>query len=120
MRLLISLLLCLFILAQLVTPLGCANMIPPSGGPRDSLPPVLMSANPKDSTKNFAGKKIVFQFDEFVEVDNPRENLLVSPVPKIDPTVEYRLRTVTVTIKDTLQENVTYSLDFGNAIRDIN
>lgn len=120
MKLFLSLLLFLLFLAQLITPLGCANMIPPSGGPRDSLPPVLMSINPKDSTKNFAGKRIVFQFDEFVTVDNPRENLLVSPVPKIDPVVESRLRTVTVTIKDTLQENVTYSIDFGNAIKDIN
>jgi hypothetical protein len=120
MKIALSLLLSLFLLAQLITPLGCANMIPPSGGPRDSLPPVLMSINPPDSTKNFAGKRIVFQFDEFVTVDNPRENLLVSPVPKIDPVVESRLRTVTVTIKDTLQENVTYSIDFGNAIKDIN
>src|SRR5687768_7443949 len=120
MKVLLSLLLSLFFLAQLITPLGCANMIPPSGGPRDSLPPVLLGINPPDSTKNFAGKRIVFQFDEFVQVDNPRENLLVSPVPKIDPLVESRLRTVTVTIKDTLQENVTYSIDFGNAIRDIN
>lgn len=120
MRLIIFLLLLLVIFSQLVVPTGCANMIPPSGGPRDSLPPVLMSINPPDSTKNFAGKRIVFQFDEFVTVDNPRENLLVSPVPKIDPVVESRLRTVTVIIKDTLQENVTYSIDFGNAIKDIN
>lgn len=120
MKLFLSLLLLLFFLAQLITPLGCANMIPPSGGPRDSLPPVLMSINPPDSTKNFAGKRIVFQFDEFVTVEDPRENLLVSPVPKIDPVVESRLRTVTVIIKDTLQENVTYSIDFGDAIRDIN
>ena len=120
MKVLLSLLLSLFFLAQLIAPLGCANMIPPTGGPRDSLPPVLVSINPPDSSKNFAGKRIVFQFDEFVTVENPRENLLVSPVPKIDPVVESRLRTVTVTIKDTLQENVTYSIDFGDAIRDIN
>jgi hypothetical protein len=120
MKVLLSLLLLLVIFSQLVIPTGCANMIPPSGGPRDSLPPVLVSINPPDSTKNFAGKRIVFQFDEFVTVDNPRENLLVSPVPKIDPLVESRLRTVTVTIKDTLQENITYSIDFGDAIRDIN
>src|SRR5688572_16872901 len=120
MKLVLSLLLLLVIFSQLVIPTGCANMIPPSGGPRDSLPPVLMSINPPDSTKNFAGKRIVFQFNEFVQVDNPRENLLVSPVPKIDPVVESRLRTVTITIKDTLQENVTYSIDFGDAIRDIN
>lgn len=104
----------------MVTPIGCANIIPPSGGPRDSLPPVLVSVNPPDSSKSFTGKKIVFQFDEYVQVENARENLLVSPLPKIDPVVESRLRTVTVTIKDTLQPNTTYTIDFGNAIKDIN
>jgi hypothetical protein len=120
LKLVLSFLLLIILLSQMVTPVGCANIIPPGGGPRDSLPPVLLGLNPPDSTKNFAGKRIVFQFDEFVEIDNPRENLLVSPLPKIDPVVEARLRTVTVTIKDTLQPNVTYTIDFGNAIKDIN
>lgn len=120
MKVVLSLLVLLLLISQLMIPAGCANMVPPSGGPRDSLPPVLMSITPPDSSKNFAGKKIVFHFNEFVEVENPRENLLISPVPKIDPIVEGRLRTVTVTIKDTLQENVTYTIDFGNAIKDIN
>ena len=99
---------------------GCANIVPPMGGPRDSLPPQLVKVNPRDSAKNFAGKKIVLEFDEFVAIDNIQENLLVSPVPKINPVVESKLRTVTVFIKDTLQPNTTYSIDFGKAIKDIN
>jgi hypothetical protein len=99
---------------------GCANIIPPTGGPRDSLPPSLISVNPHDSVRNFNGKKIVFEFNEFVQLDNIQENLLVSPVPKINPIVDSKLRTVTVTVKDTLQPNTTYSINFGNAIKDIN
>jgi len=99
---------------------GCANIIPPTGGPRDSLPPVLVSANPVDSTKNFSGKKIVLTFNEFIQIDNPQQNLLVSPVPLVNPTIESKLRTVTVTIRDTLKPNTTYALDFGNAIKDVN
>jgi hypothetical protein len=38
---------------SLFTAGGCANIIPPTGGPRDTLPPVLMEALPKDSTVNF-------------------------------------------------------------------
>jgi hypothetical protein len=120
LKLFLSLLLLFVLLSQMVTPVGCANIVPPGGGPRDSLPPVLLSLNPADSTKNFTAKRIVFQFDEYVELDNPRENLLISPLPKIDPVIEARLRTVTVTIKDTLQPNVTYTIDFGKAIKDIN
>lgn len=99
---------------------GCANIVPPMGGPRDSIPPKLVKVNPRDSTRNFTGKKIVIEFDEFVQIDNIQENLLVSPVPKINPIVDSKLRTVTVTVKDTLEANTTYSIDFGNAIKDVN
>lgn len=105
---------------MLVVTTGCANMIPPTGGPRDSLPPVLMAVNPKDSTLHFQSKKIQFQFNEYVQLNNIQQQLIVSPTPKVNPIVENKLRTVTVTLKDTLEENTTYRLDFGNAIADIN
>ena len=102
-----------------ITP-GCANMLPPTGGPRDSLPPELIEVNPDDSTRNFTGKRITFVFDEFVQLDNPVANVLVSPTPKNPPEIKSKLRTVTVELKDTLEENTTYTIDFGNSIKDIN
>ncbi|MFL5744204.1 MAG: Ig-like domain-containing protein [Niastella sp.] len=113
-------LLILALLPSTLVQTGCANIIPPTGGPRDSLPPKLVSVNPRDSARNFNGKKIVLEFNEFVQIDNIQENLLVSPVPKINPIVDSKLRTVTVTVKDTLQPNTTYTIDFGNAIKDVN
>lgn len=106
--------------AQLIVPVGCANQVPPLGGPRDSIPPTLMAVRPQDSAINFNSKKIIFEFNEYVQVDNPTENLLVSPTPKLNPEVTHKLRTITVTIKDTLEPNTTYSYNFGNAIKDIN
>lgn len=105
---------------QIIPITGCANQVPPTGGPRDSLPPMLITARPLDSTKNFAGKKIVLEFNEFVQLDRATENLLVSPLPKRLPGVEAKLRTVTITINDTLEPNTTYTYDFGGAIKDIN
>ncbi len=99
---------------------GCAQQITPSGGPRDSLPPVLLGAVPADSTRNFKADKITFYFSEYVQLDNVHDNLIVSPTPKIEPIVDARLRTVTIKIKDTLEANTTYLLNFGNAIKDIN
>jgi uncharacterized protein (DUF2141 family) len=99
---------------------GCASIVPPSGGDRDSLPPMLVSVTPPDSTKNFTGKRINFVFNEFVQIDNPQANLLITPTPKVNPNVESRLRTVTVAIRDTLEPNTTYAFNFGDAIRDIN
>jgi hypothetical protein len=97
---------------------GCANIVPPQGGPRDSLPPVLIKADPSDSTRNFNGTKITFTFDEFVEVQAIQENLLVSPLPANNPVVDYKLKTVTLKLKDSLEANTTYTFNFGNAIRD--
>lgn len=98
---------------------SCANIVPPSGGPRDSLPPRLVIANPKDSATNVKTKNILLTFDEFVSLQNP-ENIIYSPVPKNTPQVDYKLRNVTVRFRDSLEENTTYSIDFGNSIIDVN
>jgi hypothetical protein len=99
---------------------GCANMIPPTGGPRDSIPPVLVSATPKDSATNFTGNRVVLNFDEYVDLQNAFENVIVSPTPVNIPIINSHLRTVTIRIKDTLEPNTTYAINFGNALKDIN
>ena len=98
-------------------------MIPPTGGPRDSLPPLLVRVNPPDSTKNFSNKTITFTFDEFIEdvqLQNPMQNMLISPTPQIQPVIKSKLNTVNLTLKDTLEPNTTYKIDFGDVIKDVN
>ena len=95
-------------------------MIPPSGGDRDSLPPVLLHASPANGTKNFKAKTITFTYDEYVELQGIQENLIVSPTQESFPVVNSKLKTVTVKILDTLEPNTTYSFDFGKSIKDIN
>jgi hypothetical protein len=99
---------------------SCANIIPPSGGDRDSLPPVLISALPKDSAVNVFPKLITLTFDEFVSLQDINSNLIVSPTLKNIPSVDNKLRNVTIKFKDSLEANTTYSLNFGNSIKDVN
>jgi hypothetical protein len=99
---------------------GCANIIPPAGGPRDSLPPVLVEASHPDSTVNFRGDRLTLTFDEFIDIRDPQNNFLFTPIFENNPRVAVRLRTVTVRFPDTLEANTTYVLNFGNAIVDIN
>lgn len=99
---------------------GCANIAPPTGGPRDSLPPVITKLDPRDSGRLFNEKKFTITFNEFVQLDELQKNLIVSPTPKVSPIVVVKLKDVVVTIKDTLEPNTTYSFDFGNAIQDLN
>ncbi|MFY7964828.1 MAG: Ig-like domain-containing protein [Chitinophagaceae bacterium] len=113
-----SLLIVYFVLSFVFT--SCANIIPPSGGPVDSLPPIMLLALPKDSAVNFTGKKITLTFDEFVEAKEMQQNLLVNPLPINMPVVDYKLNNVYITLKDTLEPNTTYTINFGSAIKDVN
>ena len=99
---------------------GCANIIPPGGGPRDSLPPKLIVALPKDSATNVRTKNFLLSFDEYVTLQGLQENLIVSPTVKNTPIIDYKLKNVTIKFKDSLEENTTYTLDFGKAIVDVN
>jgi 5-hydroxyisourate hydrolase-like protein (transthyretin family) len=99
---------------------GCANIVPPSGGPKDTLAPRLTYISPPDSTLHFKAKKVSFTFNEYVQLDNVFEKLIVSPTLKRIPTVTSKLKTVTMVIKDTLAENTTYTFNFSDAIRDNN
>lgn len=99
---------------------SCANIVPPSGGAKDTVAPRLVSASTPDSTLHFKSKKVYFTFSEYVELDNIFDKLIVSPTLKRTPTVTSKLRTVTMQIKDTLEANTTYTFNFSDAIRDIN
>jgi hypothetical protein len=113
-------LLCCIMLCTVWMGTSCANIIPPTGGPRDSLPPVLVTATPKDSTLQFKTNKITLSFDEYVQVDNPTENLVIWPNPKIQPEITSKLRVVSIRLKDTLEPNTTYTINFGRSLKDVN
>ncbi|MEZ5027404.1 MAG: Ig-like domain-containing protein [Ferruginibacter sp.] len=106
--------------AMLVGSSGCGQIGMPTGGPRDSIPPQLNSASPALKSTNVTGNKITLTFNEYVEVKDPQTNVLVSPMPKKNPSVDYKLKTVTIKLKDSLLPNTTYSINFGNAIVDVN
>ena len=103
-----------------VLSVGCANIVPPQGGLKDSIPPILSKASPADSSSNFSEKKITLTFDEYITLQNPNQELIISPVPKQEPEMESKLKILTIRLRDTLEPNTTYTLNFGNAIRDVN
>lgn len=99
---------------------SCGQIGMPTGGVRDSLAPVLITASPEQNTTNFNAKKVTLTFDEYVEVQDIQKNVLISPYQKKNPSINYNLKTVTIKFKDSLLPNTTYSIDFGNAIKDVN
>ena len=108
------------VLALAVLLVSCGQQVAPTGGPKDSIPPKLVMAIPEVNAKNFKSDRITLYFDEYITLDNPFEKLTYSPIPKINPNADGKLRTITIKIKDTLEANTTYSIDFGESIKDVN
>ena len=107
---------CCVWISQLST--GCANIVPPQGGPRDTIPPQLIKAVPTDSSTRVTSRTIQLYFDEYIEVQQGQDNLLISPLPATAPVIESKLRDLTIKLKDSLLPNTTYSIDFGSTVKD--
>lgn len=99
--------------------LSCANVVAPTGGPEDEDPPVILRSNPPNYSTFYAGEDVRVFFDEFVEISNLQQNLLVSPPLKNNPEVKVRGRSIIMSVSDTLLENTTYNFFFGESIVDL-
>ena len=98
----------------------CANIMSPEGGPRDTLPPVIVKLEPDNFTTNFDARRIYIEFDEFVQLKDQQKEFFTSPAMKKKPTLSIKGKGIVVQIRDTLKENTTYALNFGSAVRDNN
>ncbi|MCR4877805.1 MAG: Ig-like domain-containing protein [Bacteroidales bacterium] len=97
---------------------GCAKISAPTGGPKDTTPPKVAKMEPADGTVRFDGKQIRIHFDEFVTLNNPSENVLISPPMAEKPEYSTKGKSVVIKLKDTLRANTTYNMVFSNAIKD--
>jgi len=99
--------------------MGCANIVPPEGGKKDESAPVLLSMTPGDSSLNTRIAKIEMVFNKFMEINDLENNLQLSPLLPISPTVESNGKKVKISIVDSqLIENTTYRIALGNALVD--
>lgn len=113
----------LFILLSITAFYQCARKGTPTGGPKDVTPPVLLRAEPENMSTNFEGKKIRLYFDELVKLEKVQEQLIVSPPLKYQPLLSPQggaNKFVEIVIQDTLKENTTYTINFGQSIVDNN
>lgn len=97
----------------------CANMVTPSGGPKDTLPPVVTEAIPENHSVNFNSKKIEITFDEYITLENAKQQVLVSPPLNEKPDIKLVNKTVVIRFKEALKSNTTYTINFGDAIKDL-
>lgn len=109
----------LYILLTALAFIGCANRgIGPQGGPKDSIPPVPVRSFPENGAVSFTGNNIEVLFNEYIQLDNIAQNLLMSPPQQNPPDVKARGKRLMVHFVDSLRDSTTYTLDFGNAVCD--
>lgn len=108
------------VLAWVVIISSCASQGMPTGGPKDSIPPVLLETNPGFKELNFKGDKVTLTFDEFILPDQITEALVISPPLEKRPTVRTKGRSLVVQFNEDLMDSTTYSVDFKNSIADNN
>src|SRR5690606_13023450 len=110
----------LFFSALILLTWQCASIQQPQGGPKDSIPPTILEETPANLTRNFQAEKIIIKFDEFIKLSNPFKEVSVSPdlEQPINPRV--KRKNIEITLPDSLEENTTYTINFGKAIGDFN
>ena len=101
---------------------SCANTSQaPTGGRKDTIPPVIVKMNPRPYVIGvpLEGAKFEFTFDEYVKVNNPR-NIFLSPPQKTAPKYKMKGKKLIISFEEPLNENTTYTLNFYGALQDIN
>ncbi len=98
---------------------SCANMKPPDGGPRDTIPPNLIKSIPENKSLNYKGNSVNLTFDEILKIDNLNSNLIITPY--FDSEFEYDARKnyVNIEFENEFKDSTTYTLNFQEAIGDI-
>lgn len=113
------------IFASVIFSKSCANTsTPPEGGPKDTIPPVIVEVVPANNALNHPRDKrhssVSFEFNEYVALNNPNSYLFLSPPQTKPPTAKIKGKRVVISFEEPLDSNKTYSLSLGEAIKDNN
>lgn len=100
---------------------SCAQVVAPGGGEKDITPPKVVKYIPDSASLNFKSKSIVVFFDEFIQLKDLNNQLIISPPLENSPDIKVRNKMLTIDFdkEEILKPNTTYSISFGNALQDI-
>lgn len=99
---------------------ACASMGRPTGGDYDIEPPVYVKSNPAIGATGINRNHITIDFNENVQVEDVMNKVVVSPAQKNIPQITANGHRVSVELRDTMQPGTTYTIDFSDAISDLN
>lgn len=98
---------------------SCANPASPTGGPRDTIPPVRINTIPEHKSINYKGKTIVMEYDERIKTDNIKDQLIITPLIESDYEYTLKKNTIKLEFEESFRDSTTYTLNFRESIQDI-
>lgn len=98
----------------------CANIVPPTGGLKDTIPPKILSSKPQLYSTEISPSSINITFDEFIELKNLQQQFIISPPQEKPPEIKQRGKILSIEFQSELAPNTTYTLNFGNSVADLN
>ena len=113
----------ILVLAVVVSLCYCATPSPPYGGPKDEIPPQVIveesSLNPR--TNFVSDDEIRVEFDEWVQLNDPANQIVITPPMIVRPEISIKGKTLTIVMPDKVElaDNTTYTINFGESIQDI-
>jgi uncharacterized protein (DUF2141 family) len=97
----------------------CAKQTTPTGGPKDEIEPTLIRSIPGHKTNNYKGTEIVLVFDELIQLNNPREQLIITPSIGKKFEAIAKKNKVILTLNSELKDSTTYTFNFRESVQDM-
>jgi hypothetical protein len=97
---------------------SCALIVAPTGGPRDTTPPKVEKEIPVSKTTSFSENKITLKFDEYIQLKDAEDQIVISPPLETRPEFEISSKSLNIIFRAPLKPNTTYTINFGNSIAD--
>jgi hypothetical protein len=97
---------------------ACATPVPPTGGPADQTPPVIVSSTPTADAVNVEGSRLQIRFSEYVDLASFQRAFSISPAMDGEVDFGWSGRTVTIDLPEPLRSNTTYVVTLDNNLRD--
>ena len=98
----------------------CANIVAPTGGPKDEDPPEMIRSKPEIYSRNYQKKEFELYFNEFIQLKDLQKKLVISPPTENKPQIINKGKSLEIIFEDDLRENTTYTINFADAIVDNN
>ncbi len=97
---------------------ACATVVRPNGGPKDVTPPEALVFSPENWSTNMNKKDVTIKFDEYVVLNNLLKHMVISPQMPEKPIITAKGKKLLIELPDSLKENTTYTIFFGDAVVD--